>query len=673
MLVYAALVAFMAPMFGGCGSSSSDDALPVVQDPGGQDPGGQAPVVPTFSVTDTAGEPVAGATVFAIPVADVEALSAVSISRDAGNFGNYSAEGLSVDEPLEDLINGNFAGSNVATYKQAVTDADGKAEITDLPTGETDKFFIYVQPATEDAHLPGGSLCREPVTGASLDDKVTVVKVSTNPSAAATFVGTSTCLACHPEQAGVKKTMHRNGFMAPGAPSPLQDLSEFDADDAEYDLGAALAKYGPGDATSGGTTIWFYDYDSTRKFDKFKTLESEPASGTVYATVRIYSNGGKYWAKFTNVINPADPNSGMTHEIVLTYGGGVYKQRPITKVDDSLFMIPLQFNARGDDASADRTRKNWRDYHMDWWWNAADSTFKSKPGANVSVDVQCAPCHFNGFELTEKTGGYFQATGVADANGETHPVLGAAQELNIGCETCHGPGSEHVAAAGAGKAIVSPQNLTPERESMLCGQCHSRPQGNGTFKNDSPLDANNRMMLAGSSRAAFLANNVSRQDSAAGDMWGDGLHSKSHHQQYTDFIQTAKYRNGSKFLTCSSCHDLHGPGTDRHQLSGASDNSLCLSCHADVVIADHQVAKTSFNMGAGTTCLDCHVTKTSSSGAGSNPTTAKSGGTSGVKYYQGDISSHLFDVPLKTATSSASPMPVPYTDNCGFCHNMGSM
>jgi hypothetical protein len=360
----------------------------------------------------------------------------------------------------------------------------------------------------------------------------------------------------------------------------------------------------------------------------------------------------------------------MTQEVVLTYGGGVYKQRPITKVDDSLFMIPLQFNARGDEASTDRTRKNWRDYHLDWWWNAAgtDSTFKTKPGASNSVDVQCAPCHFNGYNVAKNdTTGYYTAQGVADVNGETHPVLNTKQELNIGCETCHGPGSEHVAFGGMGKAIVTPQNTTPEREVAICVQCHTRSQGNDSFaiKKDSPLNQDNKMMVAGTSRADFLANNTSRHDATTSNMQSDGVHSKAHHQQATDFIQSGKYRNGSQLLTCASCHDLHAPGTDRHQLSGISDNSKCLSCHTGVEIVAHQTAKTGATMGSSVKCIDCHNAKTAGSGAGLTQTADESFvGTDGTVYLHGDITSHVFDVPTK----AKAPMAVPYTNPCGSCH-----
>jgi hypothetical protein len=695
MCRFVALVALMAPVLGGC--SSSDDAVAPTATQ--QSPG--------LYVTDTAGEPVAGALIYGIPAADVEALSAVAISRSGTDtdtaYGTYSAEALTVDEPLEDLINGNFAGVAAYAAEDALlTDDNGYVALPAEVANDPGKYFIYVKPAdTDTSHLPGGSLCREAVAVADYVGKVVNITVSTKPSDTASFVGSSSCLAagCHADYVSLTQTAHKLGFMAPGAPSGLQDVAMFDDDDDEYNGGLALAKYGPGDATSGGTTIWFYDYDSTRSFDKFKTLESDPSAdpaftGTIYATVRIYSNGGKYYAQFTNLVNGADPNSPMTKEVVLTYGGGLYKQRPITMVDDNLFMVPLQFNSRGDEASADRVRKQWRDYHLDWWVASIDATpgsetmtFKTKPAAKVSVDVQCAPCHFNGYTSSDTgnadAGGvdhYFQATGVADANGETHPVLAENQELNIGCETCHGPGSEHVAANGMGVAIVTPQNLTPERETIICGQCHSRSQGQGTYKNDSPLDADNKMMVAGTSRADFLANNTSRHDSAKKDMHSDLEHSKAHHQQYTDFIQSSKYRNGTMLLTCASCHDLHAPGTDRHQLSGSSDGSLCLSCHVDVEIVAHQTAKTGANMGT-ITCIDCHNAKTANSGAGRNQTAAEGFTGASLKLYlHGDISSHRFDVPTKDKATLGSSMPVPYTSpnaantgKCGLCHNTAGL
>jgi hypothetical protein len=593
----------------GCGGSSSD--APPAETPV------QVPtsIKPTFIIKDTSGVALEGATVYAIPAVDVADIGTVALASSAGT---YTAAALAADEPLEDLINGNYtpAGGGVSTYKSAVANSSGKAVITDLPTGTTDKFFIYVKPAaTDTGRLPGGSLCRTAVTGASLDNTETEIKVSTTVSDIH-FRGIHDLSRLSSSYATAKQTLHKLGIMVPGSQSGLQDLAKFGPDSGEYNFGAGIAKFTAGDDTAGGTTVYFYDYDSTRKFDKFKTLESQP-TGTVYATVRLYKDAtdNKYKMQFKNIINPADPNATMTFDVALSYGGGVYKQRYMTRVPgkESIYMLPLQFNQMGSDSSAARTRKVWRDYHLDWWWNAADNTFKTAPAPNNSFDVQCAPCHYNGYRVVKNLAGEFVASAASDANGEMHPVRLAKEELNIGCETCHGPGYDHAAAGGAGKFIVTPQNLTPERASMVCGQCHSRPQGNDSLgiKKDSPLNADNRMMVAGTSRADFLASNTSRHDASdtAGDFWGDKLHSKSHHQQYTDFIKTKKYRNAEKLMTCTNCHDPHAPGADRHQLSGTSDNSKCISCHTTVEIVTHMTTNTGASMPG--TCVSMPLNKMS--------------------------------------------------------------
>jgi hypothetical protein len=651
VIVFAAIVAMFAAL-GGCSGGSSSSSAPI--EPAEEDP---TPTASTsFAVKDTAGDPVVGAKVYAIPVEAVEALAAVDLELVGGN---YTEAALTVDEPLEDLVNGNFTYAGFSPAEDYIeTDADGNAEISAEDAADQGKYFIYVQPADE-THFPGGSICREPVSLADLEDAV--IEVSTKPSADAEFIGSTTCLLCHPAQGGMTKTAHKLGFMAPGAPSGLQDPSEFDANDGIYNMFAAQDKY------AAGTTVYFYDYDGNRSFDKFKTLETDP--GNALAKVNLSKDvDGKYWVEFVNIINPGSANDGMKHEVKLTYGGPVYKQRPITAIGNSLYLLPLQFNATGDDASADRTKKVWRDYHMDWWWNTADNTFKSIPAAIKAVDVQCASCHFTGFSLAANDDGTYTASGVADPYGELNPNSGETQELNVGCETCHGPGSEHVAAFGKGVAIVTPQNLTPEREVGICIQCHSRPKGNGgTDQNDCPLNQDDEMMRAGTSRADYLANYTVRHDSAS--MWPDGKHSKAHHQQGTDFLQTGKYRNGSKLMTCADCHDLHAPGTDRHQLSGNSDNTLCLTCH-NLDLRDHQIAKTGWNMGD-INCSDCHNYKVSGSGAGINPTEPFVG-NSGTEYLHNDISSHLFDVPKKSVAApggDAPKMPVPYTNPCGICHS----
>ncbi len=402
----------------------------------------------------------------------------------------------------------------------------------------------------------------------------------------------------------------------------------------------------------------------------------------MYFTLDLSKVGSVYKVQFNNIVTPADPNNGMVMDVALTYGGGLHKQRYLTSLGNSLYVIPLQFQPMGSDSSADLGRTVWVEYNTvsNKWWDTATNALTIPNlvtgGKAKSFDISCAGCHFTGYSVTKNAAGEYLATAVADANGETnHLNPYAKQEMNIGCEVCHGPGSEHADAGGNGTFIVTPQNLTPEREAMICGTCHTRAQSKDPdgLKVEATLDANNKMMKPGTSRADFLANNVFRHDAstATGDFWGDAKHSKKHHQQYTDFIQTKKYRNGTALKTCVNCHDVHAPGTDRHQLSGSSDNSLCISCHATIEVVAHMTAKTGTSMGASTKCVECHFTKTAKSGSGS-PTPGMTG-ASLTNYYQNDISSHRLDVPLKSSISSTNAMPIPYTSGCGSCHSNSSL
>jgi len=627
----------------------------------------------TFTVRDTAGLALNGATVYAIPAADVEDLAKQPITL---TNGLYTADAQKVDEPLEDLINGNYTptGGGVATYKSAVTDSGGKAVLANLPASAN--YFVYVKPASTDAaHLPGGSLTRTAMAGSAMVGKDTAVKVSTTPSAAATYIGSSLCLACHKNKAGVKQTLHKLGIMVPKSPSGLQDLTKFSSTtDLDQDFYAGLKRF------ETGTTLYYYGYSGGTS-GSFKTLPTNPTAtqlGTgqpVYFTLDLSKTAsGVYQVKFNNLINPADPLNGVVRKVDLTYGGGLHKQRYMTKIGTSIYVLPLQFDPQGSDASTESRRFQWIEYDTvsKKWWNPTSNTFidpnTDATGQKKSFDIFCAGCHFTGYSVTKNSDNSFTASAASDYMGEVHPVTGTKQEMNIGCESCHGPGSEHMDAGGMGKSILTPQNLTPEREVQICAACHTRTNANDKdgLKLENPLDKNNKMMLPGTSRASFLTNNVVGYDSTA--FWGDKTHAKKHHSQATEFIQTKKYRNGTMLMTCASCHNLHAPGTDRHQMSGTSDNSLCLSCHSSKKdVKAHMDATTGYNMGTGTLCIQCHLQKTAQSGSGSPTTTFKS--PSGQEYFHNDISSHMFDVPLRSSISASNKMPIAFTNACGVCHN----
>lgn len=628
--------------------------VPGTQGPPGA-PGADATDVPLEAagvvgvVTDRAGAKLAGGTVYFVPAADVAALPATTIAADSTN-----------DEPLEDTI---AAGS--ATYQQAAVGSDGRYA---LPTLASGSYFVTYVPATADSgHLPGGSLCRIALASTELVGTRRDLQVSSAPPADATYVGSGRCVSCHGRLA-TGKTMHRLGIWSPYEAGPLQNQ-----DDRVGELWKALAEKFDTPAT-----VYFYGYDAARGFDKYKTAETDPGAGVSF-TVTTRKTGSDYEMLLHNVANPADPDRVIRLDAV--YGGGVHKQRYLTKlaVPNGFFYVtmPLQYQPEGGEgASFGRTSKTWRDYHGDWFYNETSKTFKT-PVPKNSFEKNCISCHANGTQITGSDATNWEASTITDQywGDFDYDGDGLAEEMNMGCETCHGPGSAHWDSAGLGRQIVSPSLLTPERESMICGQCHSRPKG--ALGTDSPVDAEGKMLTAGSSRSDFLANHATTQlDGAASDFYADEhKHSKSHHQQYSDFIRSALYKNDRQLLSCSNCHELHGTPHTRQLKADPTDNAAsCGGCHATEIgdLSGHLQAKIAvtpgiadFKANNGILCADCHMPKAAKTGAGTPGLLA-----GGTQYWQNDVTAHLFKMPDKIwSQTTGQNMPTGYTKACGnACH-----
>ena len=498
---------------------------------------------------------------------------------------------------------------------------------------------------------------------AEFKGKTLKILVSGNVPADATYVGTSKCLMCHKAYESEKKTLHKLGISVVGKPSKLQDYSRFP--NFNDGLNKLIA----------GTKFYFYNFDKSRGFDKYIISEKMPADPTsVSLTATFFKDAdGKLKFKTENMKDSSDPV--RTYTVEMIYGGGLYKQRYLVRVGKNLFPF-VQYNTEGKEEYSDRSRKPWRDYHADWFFNEETKKLTDPPKAK-SFDKECASCHYTGYTLTKTAEGDYIAGAVNDPNGEFDiDGDGIPNELNIGCENCHGAGSAHVKVPKEKKAstIVSPGKLSTERSSVICGQCHSRPQGN--LNNDQPVNKENKMMLPGTSRNDYLTNYTTREDAAKKDYWADEMHSKSHHQQYTDLIKSKKYRNGSQLLSCADCHDPHGMTEFKHQMRADvkdEKNSLCASCHKNVSdIKAHTAAKVGVAHTVKINCVDCHSTRTMQTGAGLGKGLAKK---DGKNYWMNDITSHLFSVPRKDnvgvkGVEPGKAMPIPYTNACGKCHNV---
>jgi hypothetical protein len=648
-------------------------------------------------VVGASGAVVAGATVHLVPVTAIDVTTRMTAS--AIYAPPYTAEVY--DEPLEDAIR-----QGGASFPRATTDARGQFALSVVPDG---RFFVHVTPAANDTeHLPGGGQSRRSVPADQLRRQSMTIELSSSPSAAARYTGSSACLGCHKDKEHWNQTAHKLGWTVPHAPGRMQDFSRHPGVMKPLESFPSVADH------TGGTRFELGDYDAARGDDKFKLRTFGDARlpiEKVYADVYLWRNAAneRYFITMVNRLNPQDPNSPAHLEIKLLYGGAVHDQRYIVSVPAALgnrqaWYTVLRYNMTGRDNRLHRERRVWQDYKFYLWWSAgtdkqygtSDDALTSPPVNNNAIQTMCAGCHLTGWERYEdKTTGQWLVRAVNDPAGEMNiDDDPEPDEINVGCESCHGPGSEHVANGGRSRFIVNPRLLSAERSAVVCGRCHDRRQGYGGPYAGYTQAVNKAGALArpGISRHALITEYTDpgkkgptmpgpgRED----NIWPDDVHSNKPHQQYSDFLKSKMYRNDRLLVACSDCHDLHGGTPYRRWLIHDPDNAaspLCQRCHS-VDLLSHMETKLNAKMkGLQTRCIDCHMPGTSNSGgiAGElgrmikTPPHTSAQEEEANAYWHGTIRSHVFDVPVKTnvAVRGVPPgraMPIPYTSACGTCH-----
>lgn len=599
-------------------------------------------------------------------------------------------------QPLEDL-------AAVSPYT-AQTGANGSYTIEGVTPG---RYYIHVVPAVADVDdvLPGGGASRESFEVEAGATVTLDVVVSQRPSPGATFIGSTTCLTCHTglvaqtDMSGWRETLHSLIHRQPGVATANQDLSGY----PNHDL--ALTFFVDGNSR-----------DNTGAGDGLGLRITQAGFSAFPANMNlILGYDGRYFMIFEN---SATSVRSMRYYAEFTFGGhGVYKERWVTRVNtdgsydssaggaSSYYILPVQF-----DEALQAGVEPFHPYNASNWGPPVVADGPAvRPAQNKSFDNNCSGCHFTGTTLTRDGEGNFHADGVNTAAGQLdYDGDGALDELDIGCEDCHGPGSEHTAGGmGIGKRIVMPSLLSAERDALICGRCHTRGTGNGTIGVDHTefpsrgADAALELPQPGyvdheEFVTAFHTDNP-------GVYADDVGHSRQHHQQYVDMMKSTHYRNPYRQLSCSDCHNMHNRDNGPSLTASADDNSLCLGCHAEFpfglvgeysafdegdAIAEHMTEYADMTVGydprnlaaVGTAtatggagqCATCHMPKTAASQSRFVHETVNASGQPSGPRIRGDISSHIFDYVspsdsqvLFNAGGNNNRMP----NSCGSCHN----
>jgi len=266
-------------------------------------------------------------------------------------------------------------------------------------------------------------------------------------------------------------------------------------------------------------------------------------------------------------------------QVAFVYGSR-WKQRYFTKIGDDYYPLPVQW---------DIGNKKWLKYHVpdtgaDWWTAFYPSDNMQRP-----TGPTCDGCHSVNYDI------------------HTRQVT----EWNVGCERCHGPGSEHVAHPTRTN-ILNPSEMDDVASNDTCIQCHSQGRPRSGLIEGKAYD-----WPVGYHVGLHLADFWKLDDVMLGQTdflhFADGTAHKNR-MQGNDFVQSVMYRHG---ITCASCHDVHG--TDNPAQLRKPADQLCLDCHGPTspngphtaTLEEHTHHK---DGSPGSRCVACHMPRIETQG-----------------------------------------------------------
>jgi predicted CXXCH cytochrome family protein len=297
-----------------------------------------------------------------------------------------------------------------------------------------------------------------------------------------------------------------------------------------------------------------------------KVTNNSPVLAGNEITSRMFKKDGKF---YVNTIGP-DWKS-HDYEIANVIGIG-RRQNYLTKFPNGeIHLLPVEWDIR---------TKSWVDLNglkksypgNSEYWSSTERIWQYK----------CGGCHVTGIEINyDKNNDSFDTTWV---------------DLGIGCEACHGPGSNHVRAASEyfdyeKENIINPSKLPWRLRAMVCGQCHNW----------------------GASTADITDHEKGypkKYSYAYGFMPGKPLYlsyveeldnRKKHHQQYNEWSKSEHAKAG---IMCTNCHDVHQEEDLKSAMTKFTPDSLCMNCHKT---RQRRAAHRIHTFGS---CVACHMPKT---------------------------------------------------------------
>jgi cytochrome c553 len=170
---------------------------------------------------------------------------------------------------------------------------------------------------------------------------------------------------------------------------------------------------------------------------------------------------------------------------------------------------------------------------------------------------------------------------------QTNSYQPESLQLGISCETCHGPGADHISFEKSGlshqsedrRTIFNPAHVSRDRQVDLCGLCH-----NGTKRQAMRLQFS---YIPGEPLSTYLGPEAP-DESAQPEVHGNQV----------ALLKKSKCYRMSPDFSCASCHDVHAP-----ERPAATYSSRCLSCHTIKSCGMFETLGHQIDNG----CITCHM------------------------------------------------------------------
>jgi Flp pilus assembly protein TadD len=303
-------------------------------------------------------------------------------------------------------------------------------------------------------------------------------------------------------------------------------------------------------------------------------------------TTTFFRRAGKYF------VNTDGPDGKLADfPIKYTFGVKPLQQYLIELPGGRLQAFGIAWDTRPKEAGGQR----W--FHLYPNRNLKAGNPQHWTGIDQNWNYQCADCHSTNLRKN------FDA--------KQNRFNTTWSEIDVSCEACHGPGSNHVAWAkkeGIWKRYDDPEKgfsatlderrdvtwkmdaatgnaarSTPRsgvREIETCARCHAR---RGQFTDD----VVHGRPLADAFRLALLEDGL---------YWSDGQQ-RAEDYEIGSFLQSKMFARG---VTCSDCHDAHSLKLR------AAGSAVCSQCHlpAKYATRDHTHHRQGSN---GAECVACHL------------------------------------------------------------------